>query len=235
MEVRGDHGCFMQAMRVCLATIRDRIRQRRTRQRTKNYRTCQNFAVAKTDSEKGRKGKKSLDSGLNTRAYKPNHSAKVAPANVDTTQGRRQQEDGAPGKLQDRMKASLQAFEERRKPYWVLQREKNMDDINREASQARGDLQPGEPATEKVNMEDTEAGEDLQPDEPASWVVTNAQMWQKMAQDGRVVYTMPIMNFEGFLVTRAGEGLQADEQDFQSDEPASWIVANGQMWENMAQ
>ncbi|KAG5277103.1 hypothetical protein AALO_G00113560 [Alosa alosa] len=155
------------------------------------------------------------------------------------------------------MKASLQAFEERRKPYWVLQREKNMDDINREASQARGDLQPGEPATEKVNMEDTvagedlqpdepatdlgssypapvegsldtEAGEDAQPDEPASWVVTNAQMWQKMAQDGRVVYTMPIMNFEGFLVTRAGE-------DFQSDNPASWIVANGQMWENMAQ
>ncbi|KAG5284378.1 hypothetical protein AALO_G00026040 [Alosa alosa] len=285
MEERGEHGCFMEAIRVCLATIRDRIRQRRTRQRTKNDRISRNSAM-----EKGRKGKKSpvLNSGMNTKVYKPKHAAKVTPANMDTAQGRRQEEDGAPGKLQDRMKASLQAFQEQRKPYWVFQREwreKTLDQTNRVDSKAREDLQPGEPASENANIEDTEAGEDLQPDEqaswvvangemwqkmaqdgpvvcnipimnsdqgssypvpaersldtqagedvqpdePANWVVANAQMWQKMAQDGPVIYTMPFMNFEGLLVTQAGEELQADEQDFYPDEPASWVVANGQI------
>ncbi|KAG5266688.1 hypothetical protein AALO_G00235020 [Alosa alosa] len=89
---------------------------------------------------------------------------------MDTAE-RRVQEDGAPGEGKERLKTSLQAFQVRHKPHWVLQRgwgQNNIDDLNMEDTQAVEDIQPTEPASERVNMEDTLAEEDLQPAEPAS-------------------------------------------------------------------
>ncbi|XP_048090322.1 uncharacterized protein LOC125288206 isoform X2 [Alosa alosa] len=120
----------MGAMRALLNTIRNRLRPKRKRQRTKNYRICHNSAMAKI---KRRKLKKQLTSGLYTKLRKPNHLVKGKP---------------------------VRAFQERRKPRWVLQ-----------------------------------TREDLQPAEPASWVVANAQMWREMTrQDGPVLCNMPIMH-----------------------------------------
>ncbi|XP_062374916.1 uncharacterized protein LOC134063451 [Sardina pilchardus] len=66
-------------------------------------------------------------SGLNAKPSKLNRIAKGAPANAE---------------LQERFKSSVQAFEEKRKPRWVV-------------------LQPAEPAGQaEVIMENTEAGED---------------------------------------------------------------------------
>ena len=69
-------------------------------------------------------------SGLNAKPSKLNRVAKGTPANAE---------------LQERLKSSVQAFEEKRKPRWVV-------------------LQPAEPAGQaEVMMENTEAGEDLNP------------------------------------------------------------------------
>ncbi|XP_041917344.1 uncharacterized protein LOC121681592 isoform X3 [Alosa sapidissima] len=202
MEVRGERGCFMEAMRAIFNTIRDRLRPRRARQRTKNYRICRNSAMAMTKSEKKIDPKKHLSSGLNTRLTKRNHSAETA--NVDTA-GRRMQEDG---ELKERLKSSLRAVQVKRKPHWVLQRAWGQNKM--EDTQAEEDLQPTEPASEKANMEDTlleenlqpaepasekAKMEDLQPTEPASWVVAYGQMWQEITeQDGPVLCSnMPII------------------------------------------
>ncbi|XP_048111657.1 uncharacterized protein LOC125302490 [Alosa alosa] len=205
MEVRGERGCFMEAMRAIFNTIRDRLRPRRARQRTKNYRICRNSAMAMTKSEKKIDPKKHLSSGLNTRLTKRNHSAETA--NVDTAE-RRMQEDGAPGELKERLKSSLRAVQVRRKPHWVLQRGWGQNKM--EDTQAGEELQPTQPASEKANMEDTLLEEnlqpaepvsekakmkDLQPAEPASWVVAYGQMWQEITeQDGPVLCSnMPII------------------------------------------
>ncbi|KAG5267384.1 hypothetical protein AALO_G00221130 [Alosa alosa] len=188
-ELRRECGCFMEAMRAIFNTIRDRLRPRRTLQRTKNYRICRNSTMAKIKSEKERDLKKHLSSGLNTRSTKRNHSANVKKANMDTAE-KRVQEDGAPGELKERLQSSLWAFQVRRKPHWVLQSgrgQNSIDGLNMEDTQAGEDIRPTEPASEKANMEDTLAEEDLQsgePDlqlaEPASWVVANGQMWREM-------------------------------------------------------
>ncbi|KAG5274801.1 hypothetical protein AALO_G00140260 [Alosa alosa] len=57
-ELRGERGCFMEAMRAIFNTIRDRLRPRRERQKTKNYRICRNSAMAKIELEKQRNLKK---------------------------------------------------------------------------------------------------------------------------------------------------------------------------------
>ncbi|KAG5262123.1 hypothetical protein AALO_G00292470 [Alosa alosa] len=177
-EVRGESGCFMGAMRALLNTIRNRLRPKRKRQRTKNYRICHNSAMAKI---KRRKLKKQLTSGLYTKLRKPNHLVKGKP---------------------------VRAFQERRKPRWVLQTREDLQpaepasDPNTENTQAREDLNPAELASEVANIEITQPGVvlqpaelDLQADEPASWVVANAQMWREMTrQDGPVLCNMPIMH-----------------------------------------
>ncbi|XP_041936972.1 uncharacterized protein LOC121698720 isoform X1 [Alosa sapidissima] len=182
-EVRGESGCFMGAMRALLNTIRNRLRPKRKRQRTKNYRICHNSAMAKI---KRRKLKKQLTTGLNIKLSKPNHVAKGT---------------------------SVRAFQERRKPRWVLQTREDLQpaepasDPNTENTQAREDLKPAELASEVANIDITQPGEVLQPaeldllaDEPASWVVANAQMWREMTrQDGPVLSDMPIMHCLGLI------------------------------------
>ncbi|XP_041956754.1 uncharacterized protein LOC121715283 [Alosa sapidissima] len=185
----------MEAMRAIFKTIRDRLRPSRRRQRTKNYRICRNSAMAKIKPCQERNLKKQLTSELNTKKTK---AVNGKTANLDTADSeRRVQEDGAPGELNERLKYSLWAFQERPKPHWVLQRgwgQNTMDDLNMDTL-AEEDLQPAESANERANMEETLAVEDLQSAEPASWLVAYGQMWWEITdQDGPVLCSnMPII------------------------------------------
>ncbi|XP_062384563.1 uncharacterized protein LOC134071742 [Sardina pilchardus] len=128
-EARGENGCFMGPMSALLNAIRHRLRPKRRRQRTKNHRICNNSAMAKKKSAKEREPAWAY-SGLNAKPSKLNRVAKGTPANTE---------------LQERLKSSVRAFEEKRKPRRVV-------------------LQPAEPAGQaEVIMENTEAGEDLNP------------------------------------------------------------------------
>ncbi|XP_062384574.1 uncharacterized protein LOC134071752 [Sardina pilchardus] len=253
-EVRGERGCFMGAMRALMNTIRNRLKPKRARQRTKNHRICQNSAMTLMKSAKERKLKKQqlLSSGLNIKPSKPNPLAKGTPNS--TAQRGMQKQTETPGEVQERLKSSLQAFRERRKPRWVVQ--------------TRVEFPPAELLSEaKENVENTQAGEDLQSGEPASWVMAYGQMWQKMTeQDGPVPCSMPITysdpgssspvplewtldhlmenlsssaNKEGGEQESASEARDMEETQagdhLQSDEPASWVVAYGQMWLEMTE
>ncbi|XP_062375185.1 uncharacterized protein LOC134063605 [Sardina pilchardus] len=113
-------------MSALLNAIRHRLRPKRRRQRTKNHRICCNSAMAKRKSAKEREPTWAY-SGLNAKPSKLNRIANGTPTNAE---------------LQERLKSSVRAFEEKRKPRWVV-------------------LQPAEPAGQaEVIMENTEAGED---------------------------------------------------------------------------
>ncbi|XP_041936973.1 uncharacterized protein LOC121698720 isoform X2 [Alosa sapidissima] len=196
-EVRGESGCFMGAMRALLNTIRNRLRPKRKRQRTKNYRICHNSAMAKI---KRRKLKKQLTTGLNIKLSKPNHVAKGT---------------------------SVRAFQERRKPRWVLQTREDLQpaepasDPNTENTQAREDLKPAELASEVANIDITQPGEVLQPaeldllaDEPASLGLIHRQLCRRdlTGQDRvAIMYSGPF----SFLVPSewALDHLMSGEQD----------------------
>ncbi|XP_062379401.1 uncharacterized protein LOC134067928 [Sardina pilchardus] len=129
-------------MSALLNAIRHRLRPKRRQQRTKNHRICCNSAMAKRKLAKGREPTWAY-SGLNAKPSKLNRIAKGTSANAE---------------LQERLKSSVQAFEEKRKPHWVV-------------------LQPAEPAGQaEVIMENTEAGEDpaKQPRDMAS--MNNTQL-----------------------------------------------------------
>lgn len=173
--MRGEGCCFMQAMRAIYNTIRDRLRPRRSRQRTKNYRICRNSAMAK----KEKNPRKHLTSGLNSWVFMNN----ITPANMNTARRKSEKEDGVHEELQERLRSSLQASQERRKPQWVVQRgsKQNSLAVSMEGAQAR-DLQPGKPQHDETQaqgnhqlgeaisevIKEAQTGEDFQPAEPAS-------------------------------------------------------------------
>ncbi|KAG5272937.1 hypothetical protein AALO_G00170920 [Alosa alosa] len=252
MEVRGERRGFMEAMRAFFTTIRNRIRQRRTWQRTKNYRICRNLAMVKIESAKERTLKKQVKSWFMAKINKRRHSTNIT-AEVDSTKSRIQEKDEAPRDLRERMRSALQAFREGRKPRWEplnmedtragedLHETQAGEDLHIQAREYRPDTQDREELHETqagVDLHDTQAGENLQTQagedvhetqtgedlhESASWVVTYGQMWQVMAQQGDSV--------------NCGEDLHATQamEDIQPAEPASWVMNYGQMWHGMAQ